>query len=99
VWDVPARKRRAVLQASAGEVWSVAFTPDGKMLVSGGGDWRRPGEVRLWDTATWKERTALRHTGEVLCVAVAPDGKGVAAGSWDKTIRLWRGVPGAGGTR
>ena len=99
VWDLAAQKRRAVLKASAGDVWSVAFAPDGKTLVSGGGDWRQPGEVRLWDTAGWQEKVALKHTGEVLCVAVAPDGRGLAAGSWDRTIRLWRGVPNAGGTR
>jgi WD40 repeat protein len=89
VWDVGTRRERAVLRGHAGDVWSVAFAPDGKALASGGGDWDQPGEVKLWDTATWEARARLKHTGEVLCVAFAPDGKRLAAGSWDKTVRLW----------
>jgi WD40 repeat protein len=67
----------------------VAFTPDGKSLCSGGGDWNRPGEVRVWDTPTWKERAVLKHSGEVLCLAVSSDGKHLAAGSWDRTVKVW----------
>jgi WD40 repeat protein len=89
VWDLKTLKERATLRAHAGDAWAVAFSPDGKTLVSGGGDWNRPGEVKLWAVGTWREAAALRHTGEVLCVAVAPDGKTIAAGSWDRTIKLW----------
>ena len=51
------------------DVWGVAFTPDGKTLVSGDGDWNKPGEVKLWNVEDGKERATLKHTGEVLCVA------------------------------
>ncbi len=88
VWDVATRKE-TTLTGHAGDVWGVAFTPDGKTLVSGGGDWNRPGDVKLWDLESGKEQADLKHTGEVLCVAVSPDGKRLAAGSWDKTVRLW----------
>src|SRR5207302_1635409 len=54
----------ATLRAHSGETWAIAFTPDGKTLATGGGDWNQPGEVRLWDTATWRERDRLKHTGE-----------------------------------
>ncbi len=95
VWDVATRKE-TTLTGHAGDVWGVAFMPDGgrggvtpPLLVSGGGDWNRPGDVKLWDLETGKERADLKHTGEVLCVAVSPDGERLAAGSWDKTVRLW----------
>jgi WD40 repeat protein len=86
VWDVASRRERVTLRAHAGETWSLAFSAAGKTLFSGGGDWKQPGEVHLWDTASWR-RDTLRHTGEVLCVAVA--GKVLAAGSWDGTVKVW----------
>jgi len=89
VWDVEEKKEVAALTAHAGETWAVAFTPDGKLLASGGGDWNKPGEIRLWEVGTWRERATLQHTGEVLCLAVAPDGRSLAAGSWDRTVRIW----------
>ncbi len=89
VWDFESKKEMAAMKAHAGETWAVAFTPDGKTLCSGGGDWNQPGEVRLWDTTTWKERTTLKHTNEVLCLAVSPDGKRLAAGGWDGKVLVW----------
>ena len=89
VLNVDAGRELATLRGHAGEVWAVAFSPDGRTLASGDGDWNRPGDVRLWDTATWRERTALRHSGEVLCLAFAPRGSRLAAGGWDRTVKVW----------
>ena len=88
-WDVESGKETASLTAHDGDAWAVSFTPDGKTLVSGGGDWGKPGTVKLWDTKTWKERERLKHTNEVLCVAFHPNRPIVAAGAWDKTVRVW----------
>src|SRR5947208_367446 len=78
-------------------VSSVAFSPDGKTLASGGGDApsahlvvSRPGEIKLWNVATGKEQATL--TGDrdsVWSVAYSPDGKTLASGSVDDTIKLW----------
>jgi WD40 repeat protein len=89
VWDLESKKEVASMPAHKGETWAVAFTPDGKFLASAGGDWNQPGEVRLWDTAKWKERATLRHSGEVLCLSISPDGRFLAAGSWDRAVRIW----------
>jgi WD40 repeat protein len=88
-WDATTGKEVASLDAHEGDAWSVAFTPDGKTLISGGGDWGRPGRVRLWNTATWTARATLAHTAEVLCVAVSADGRWLAAGGADRAVRLW----------
>jgi WD40 repeat protein len=89
VWDADRRTEVATLRGHAGDVWAVAFSPGGDTLASGDGDWNRPGDVRLWDTKTWRERARLAHTGEVLSLAFAPKGNVLAAGSWDRTVRVW----------
>ena len=76
----------------SGDVLAVAFTPDGKTLVTAGSD----GLAKIWDVAAGKVRADLAgHEGKVLCVAVSPDGKTVATGGEDVTIRLWATADGA----
>jgi tricorn protease-like protein len=72
-------------------VRSAAFTPDGKKLFTGGGDWRKPergGEVKVWDLDTGVSTKYPWNKGPVNAVAVSPDGKTFAAGGhfW---IELW----------
>jgi len=67
-------------------VWSVAFSPDGKLLASGSWD----ETIKLWEVATGREvRTLEGHTGWINSVAFSPDGKLLASGSNDGTIKLW----------
>lgn len=72
---------------NTGAVFSLAFSPDGKRIVSGSLD----DAVRLWDTDTRQPigQPMTGHTGWVTSVAFSPDGKRVASASLDSTIRLW----------
>jgi len=77
---------RATLKGHTGLVTKVAFSPDGKSVLTGSFD----KTARVWDTETGQEKAVLKgHTGPVTSVAFSPDGKRVLTGSQDKTAQVW----------
>ncbi|WNG60069.1 PQQ-binding-like beta-propeller repeat protein [Archangium gephyra] len=66
-------------------VTTVAFSPDGKIFVSGGGDKR----IVLWDTENGIQIDALSHESAVYRSAFSPDGKLLAVGTIDGRMTLW----------
>ncbi|MEX0713686.1 MAG: hypothetical protein WD278_15205, partial [Pirellulales bacterium] len=80
------------LAAHANWVTSIAFSPDSSTLASVGGQslLYRPGEVKLWDTATGQEKANYAgHGTSVWAVAFSPDGLTVATAGYDGTLKLW----------
>src|SRR5947208_887439 len=74
------------LTGHKGSVLSVAFTRDGKTLVSSS----RDHTIKIWDIATGTlQRTLTNHTADVYVVAFSHDGSLMASGGRDTTIILW----------
>jgi WD40 repeat protein len=85
IWDVVAGKEVPRPGGHTGELRSLAFSPDGRRLVSAG----RDPSIRLWDLETGKpirEFPGIRI--EVFGVAFSPDGQRLAA-SDDKGVRMY----------
>jgi WD40 repeat protein len=75
-----------VLRGHTGPVSTVAFSRDGKRVVTASGD----NTARLWDAESGKEIAVLKgHTSLLWSAAFSPDGKRVVTASDDATARLW----------
>ncbi|MBN2809411.1 MAG: WD40 repeat domain-containing protein [Deltaproteobacteria bacterium] len=81
-----ASRESQILSGHQDLVWSIAFSPDSRLLISGANDH----SVRLWDVASGRQIQILEgHQGEVNSVAFSPDGKLAASAADDQTVRVW----------
>jgi WD40 repeat protein len=88
LWNV--KTGQTIGQPMAGhtdEILSMTFSPDDKILVSGGIDHA----IILWDLAMHQpiRQSLTNHADAVTSLSFSPDGRTLASGSWDKTVILW----------
>jgi WD40 repeat protein len=74
------------------EAWSLAFSPDGRVLASGSDDTESDPTVKLWDPATGRGiRAWSGGPGTVTSLAFSPDGRALASGHLESrgNVRIW----------
>lgn len=74
----------------ADRITALDFSPDGELLVVGGGEPSRTGIVTVLDTSDFSIKSSWEnnHSDIVLCLKVSPDGKKLASAGADKQIRI-----------
>ncbi|KAJ1483073.1 WD40-repeat-containing domain protein [Baffinella frigidus] len=80
------------LTGHANAVWAVAFSPDGKRVVSGSHE----SLVKIWHAETGGEVCNPRgHSRAVWAIGFSPDGTRAVSGSADNLVKIWDTATGA----
>ncbi len=89
----PGFKLRHTLRGHVGATYRIAWSPNGRMIASGGHD-----EIlRLWDAETGQLHRALKgRLSPIVGVAWSPDGRTIASANSDRTLCLWDTETGQG---
>jgi hypothetical protein len=86
IWNARTGKLVATLKGHTDAVRCLAWTKDGKILVSGSYD----NSIRTWNTTKWEQIAILvEHTDFVFALAISPNDRILASASKDQTTRLW----------
>ena len=85
LWDTTSGQLVHTLTGHDGAVWTVDFSADGRLLVSGSED----GSLRLWDVQQGRELQTINHRTEVYGVVFGPNGL-LANSAEDGAVRIWQ---------
>ncbi|MDE0313425.1 MAG: sigma-70 family RNA polymerase sigma factor [Candidatus Poribacteria bacterium] len=91
LYDVTVHQEASLITGHTSVVESLAFSSDGRILVSGNFD----GTITLYDRIAGTQKTLIGHNGEYIkWIALSPDGKILASSNPEGTIRLWDAITG-----
>lgn len=95
LFDTDKLRLAAVLPFPAGDPVSLAFTPDGRYLIGGGGIAGKSGTTVTWDVKTGEVMLqAGREFDSILAADLRPDFGSVATGSPSRRLKLWNSADG-----
>lgn len=91
LWDVQTGTLLRKLTGFADRVVALSFSPDGKLLATGGGAPTVDGEIKVFEAATGKLVVAIAggHSDTVNGVAFSPDGRKLATASADTAVKVF----------
>jgi WD40 repeat protein/serine/threonine protein kinase len=94
VWDATTGEPISPVMTHNGRFWylsPLAFSPDGRLLLTLGNRGGSLGEAVVWDIATAKPAITLKHGANVTSGAFSPDGSRLMTGSAerDTNLRIW----------
>ena len=91
LYDVTVHQEASLITGHTSVVDSLAFSSDGRILVSRNVD----GTIVLYDRISGTQKTLIGHNGEYIkWIALSPDGKILASSNPEGTIRLWDAITG-----
>jgi WD40 repeat protein/serine/threonine protein kinase len=85
VWDAETGRTKHVLRGHTTGVASLTFSPDERLLATGGDDHT----AILWDVATGREFGIYRHNFPVGEMAFSPDSKRLTSLGFDFQVKTW----------
>ena len=86
LWDVESGVLLRTFEGHTGSVGGLAFSFDGRFLVSGGTE----GTIKLWEVSSGQLiRTFEGRYGSVNSVLFSPNGKNIVSGVDDGTVKIW----------
>jgi len=95
LWDVYTGNLLALLKGHTGSVQSIAFSPDGRKLITAGG---RDNRIIVWSIAAAKPIITIKvpfpssaSGGDIgtFAIALSSDGQTLISGSDDRIVRIW----------
>jgi WD40 repeat protein len=91
LWEIETAREIMQLVGHSESVFSLAFSPDGRFIVTGSAD----ETVRVWDATTGKQVRSIHTSSAVDELAVSPNGKLVATSGRGVPRNAWEALTGA----
>src|SRR5882672_9765784 len=85
IWEVATGKTLHILVGHTEYVPRVAFSPDGKYVLTGSVD----RTARLWDAVTGNQIKVFSVPSGIESLTFSPDGKSIAFGTTDGKVQIW----------
>ena len=85
IWEVATGKAIKSLVGHDSTIMQLAYSPDGKQLMSSSADQT----IKIWQIASGKETYSFQEDAACLSSVFSHDGHRIASGSEDRTVKLW----------